>query len=85
MNKLETESKVEQIKTPCSNCGNETNNVKGSWHMRHNINFCSDNCVFDFIDEFMILTFSNIKKSEKRLKNLENRINLVMKARKQKK
>jgi hypothetical protein len=78
------ESKIETVKIPCSNCGNESD-IKGSWHLRHNINFCSEKCVYDFIEEFMILTFDNVKKSERKMKELENRLNLMMKARRQKK
>lgn len=79
--KLETKN---EIKIPCSTCGNESD-VKSGWHLRHNINFCSEKCVYDFIEEFMIMTFSNVKKSEKKMKELENRMNLIMKARRQKK
>jgi hypothetical protein len=78
------ESKIEKIKIPCSNCGNESE-TKVGWHLRHNINFCSEKCVYDFIEEFMIMTFESVKKSEKKMKELENRINLAMKARRQKK
>jgi hypothetical protein len=31
------------------------------------------------------MTFDNVKKSEKKMKELENRMNLIMKARRQKK
>lgn len=81
MDGLKAETKV---KIPCSTCGKESD-IKAGWHLRHNINFCSEKCVYDFIEEFMVMTFGNVRKSEKKLKELENRINVMMKARKQKK
>jgi hypothetical protein len=68
----------------CSICGGSTD-TKESRRMSYGINFCSEKCLNEFIEEFMLLAFEKIKINEKKLKELENRINLAMKSRKQKK
>jgi hypothetical protein len=77
-------NRMNEIKIPCSVCGKETETAKG-WHLRHNINFCSEKCIYDFIEEFMVMTFEATKNNEKKLKMLENRISTIMKTRKKKK
>lgn len=84
MNGLKVQSKIEKVRIPCSTCGSESD-IKNGWHLHHNINFCSEKCIFDFIEEFMVMTFDNVKNNEKKMKELENRLNLMMKARRQKK
>ena len=75
---------MNNIKIACSSCGKESD-VPKSYHLRYNINFCSEKCIFDFIEEFMVMTFDSVKNNEKKMKELENRINVIMKSRKQKK
>ena len=72
------------VKTACSVCNAETDTSQGK-HLRYGINFCSEKCMNEFIEEFMLLAFERIKANEKKLKELENKINLSMKARRQKK
>lgn len=74
--KMEAKKAVEKV--PCSMCGKDSQ-VKEGWHMRHNINFCSSKCLNDFVNEFMVMTFDSVGKSEVKLKELENKINRMIK------
>jgi hypothetical protein len=68
-------------KIPCSVCGDETNTPKG-YHLRYNINFCSEKCMYDFIEEFMVMTFGSVKNSEKKVALLEKKLNNIIKSQK---
>lgn len=74
--KMETKKAVEKV--PCTMCGKDSQ-VKDGWHMRSNINFCSKKCVYDFIEDFMLLSFEALGKNEVKLKELENKLNMIMK------
>lgn len=55
---------------PCIVCGENTFVGEG-WHLKGNLNFCSNKCVAGFIEKTMALMILDLNKQEKRIHKLE--------------